>query len=1303
MQASPSSNRRRLARCRQPRVRGSSAAERDPQTGVQSDSWELVPSASFFSRRGSSIQIFETPTTDNKTFRYPQSSPALTPSIKASAIEFSPGEVPTAKQCKPVDQSPLTQIFSPRGLNSSQQTIARPWPSRASEPLTHPPTENKKLISSDASSKPFANLEATSWCKTLNSLSPVRGPDAKPGSVSSTQDFTYTRSLRESPTTTPNLYKSTLQSSTGKDLASGTMVVEREPPRAPAPSSKPAKGSLPGQGTAMPVFGAPTALNSPMRSSDANTAKDTGHSSPSSAATRAPNVSGSATVSSTQASTGSPSNKTGASSAYAGAPSSSIFNVPKAGRPRPEHHRPAATTVDCQVSLGEKPPASFRDPFAPRIPAKNTVKEDPGATKIQAPSQPVPKALYPQPPVMYSSLNPTTGAFQSVNQFSTAGSARNPYTLVDDELFADKFAAPDLYQYVDPAKANAQIKALLEGAFGDDDEKPKTRRKRKEMQDKAKELGEKLKALNIKAKSEARPNEEADGNVEDEVDEEEDDGEVDGLMVKLLPHQIVGVDWMRVKELGAGKGKSSISRGGMLADDMGLGKTIQTLALILTNPRPPISAPTSDDGRPRISENVGKQTLVVAPLALIKQWESEIKTKVDEEKRLRVLVHHGPQRTKRSQDLRKYDVVITTYQTLVSEHGSHSDDNPFACFGVHWYRIVLDEAHSIKNRNAKATKACKALRAHYRWCLTGTPVQNNLEELQSLVAFLNVKPYRELSVWKEHIIQPLNNGRGELAIRRLQTFLKAIMLRRTKKVLNAHRSEGKDESTDGGSKSKTTFKLPGRKVEMVTCEFSSAEKEFYDALALKTDKRIEQLMQGTKMNYTSALTLLLRLRQACNHTELVKRALGADKDALSTGPTSGMQTPKKQADRDIDAMADLLGGLTVGTKECDICLAELSTKESSAGMIRCSDCQKNLNQQDVAMKKEKRDKKTRKQKAASLEKHQKTRKVLDDSDDEGEGDWVIPEDRRRIADLGKAGGTDDENVEGGGEWLASDDTDTGDESSIVDLGSHKKKRYEVQSINSTVQSESDVDDDDDESEDSSSSDSSSNLLASTKIQQLIGILQRETHEHKFIVFSQFTSMLDLLEPFLKRARLDFVRYDGSMRNDAREASLDSLRHKSSTRVLLCSLKCGSLGLNLTAASRVVILEPFWNPFVEEQAIDRVHRLNQTRDVRVYRLTVKGTVEESIFELQEKKRALAEAAIEGGQAAKLSMRDMLDLFKHGAEQRQPGIEEAEHGEEGSSQMARTQLNGVPNAPNMNKSQHDGQRRKIPDDPIYGRRW
>lgn len=168
------------------------------------------------------------------------------------------------------------------------------------------------------------------------------------------------------------------------------------------------------------------------------------------------------------------------------------------------------------------------------------------------------------------------------------------------------------------------------------------------------------------------------------------------------------------------------------------------------------------------------------------------------------------------------------------------------------------------------------------------------------------------------------------------------------------------------------------------------------------------------------------------------------------------------------------------------------------------------------------------------------------------------------------------------------DTDSEDEAPVA----HKKQVKKVQrviSLDSNDEADSDdahdfdhsgsEADSDEESGTQSSEDGydASDLTPSTKIRQLLQILEKETPDHKVIVFSQFTSMLNLIEPFLKRGNYNFTRYDGSMRNDLREASLAKLRNDKRTRILLCSLKCGSLGLNLTAASRVVIMEPFWNP------------------------------------------------------------------------------------------------------------------------------
>ncbi|EME49631.1 hypothetical protein DOTSEDRAFT_68421 [Dothistroma septosporum NZE10] len=821
------------------------------------------------------------------------------------------------------------------------------------------------------------------------------------------------------------------------------------------------------------------------------------------------------------------------------------------------------------------------------------------------------------------------------------------------------FGSEDPYMYVDANKASENIKNLLEGAFDDEETSDRIRLRRRakkpvSAENGAKGLAGRLTALNVKDEGEMQAEEEDHDN--------ENDGTVDGLAVKLLPHQCEGVSWMIDKEIGQQKVKGVLPYGGILADDMGLGKTVQSVALMLTNPRPDLDAKPENKKQKLPGKEVGKSTLVVAPLALIKQWESEIKTKVSKSHALKVLVHHGASRTKCGEQLKKYDVVITTYQTLTSEHaGSNmlvSGGARVGCFGVHWYRVMLDEAHSIKNRNAKATQACYALHSWYRWCLTGTPMQNNLDELQSLIKFLRIKPYCEQPSWKEQITQPMKNGRGGLAMRRLQYFLRACMKRRTKDILKKEGAltfggkAGKNGENSGG------MQIVKREVLTVECELDEEEQDFYNRLQARANKRLDEMAHAAKTDYIGALVLLLRLRQACDHPRLVEMAMNKDKDAMTTD-MAGSQTPKKSRHNDMDDLAALMGGISVQSKHCDVCQVKLSSAEARDGAVRCSECEADLAAMKSHQEERNRSKKAAKSKVRakkaevkSEQRRARSRRVINDSEDEDES---------------QAGATDDEDEEGGGETLDTIDSERSDEdgSDVVDSPSRAKKRssHARASINKGSDEdegeESEDDDDDDNEADESDSEASmldgmstsgtSRHTPSTKIRHLLRILHRESPKHKTIVFSQFTTMLDLIEPHLKASNLRFVRYDGSMRPDAREQSLNSLRNDSKTRVLLCSLKCGSLGLNLTAASRVVIVEPFWNPFVEEQAIDRVHRLNQTVDVKVFRLTIRNSVEERIVELQERKRELARAAIEGGKGVgKLSMKDILGLFKRDAE-------------------------------------------------------
>jgi SNF2 family DNA or RNA helicase len=148
--------------------------------------------------------------------------------------------------------------------------------------------------------------------------------------------------------------------------------------------------------------------------------------------------------------------------------------------------------------------------------------------------------------------------------------------------------------------------------------------------------------------------------------------------------------------------------------------------------------------------------------------------------------------------------------------------------------------------------------------------------------------------------------------------------------------------------------------------------------------------------------------------------------------------------------------------------------------------------------------------------------------------------------------------------------------------------------------------------------------------------------HKALVFSQWTSLLDLVEPTLAAQGVAFCRLDGSTRD--RGGVVEGFQRPDGPPVMLISLKAGGVGLNLTEADHVFLLDPWWNPATEDQAADRVHRIGQTRPVIVHRLIARETVEERIVELQQRKRALAATALEGAdQAAGLTREDLLGLL------------------------------------------------------------
>jgi SNF2 family DNA or RNA helicase len=144
------------------------------------------------------------------------------------------------------------------------------------------------------------------------------------------------------------------------------------------------------------------------------------------------------------------------------------------------------------------------------------------------------------------------------------------------------------------------------------------------------------------------------------------------------------------------------------------------------------------------------------------------------------------------------------------------------------------------------------------------------------------------------------------------------------------------------------------------------------------------------------------------------------------------------------------------------------------------------------------------------------------------------------------------------------------------------------------------------------------------------------------VFSQWTSLLDRVEPHLRDSQISFQRIDGSTSN--RDKIVSEFQEEDGPGVLLLSLKAGGVGLTLTAADHVYILDPWWNPAVEDQASDRAHRIGQDKPVMVYRLVAQDTVEERVIELQNRKRALLAAAVGDTGEVSLSKDELLFLLE-----------------------------------------------------------
>ncbi|CAN6272882.1 unnamed protein product [Urochloa humidicola] len=612
-----------------------------------------------------------------------------------------------------------------------------------------------------------------------------------------------------------------------------------------------------------------------------------------------------------------------------------------------------------------------------------------------------------------------------------------------------------------------------------------------------------------------------------------------------------------------------LSRGGILADAMGLGKTIMTIALLLSDSSKgcittlnaaQISGEASGLGESQDAVKklaspfsftkqkapkaplIGGGNLIICPMTLISQWKAEIEAHT-KPGTVNIYVHYGQNRPKEASFIGQSDIVLTTYGVVSSEFSIDGSTENGALYSVHWFRIVLDEAHMIKSSKSLISLAAAALTADRRWCLTGTPIQNNLEDLYSLFRFLRVEPWRNWALWNKLVQKPYEEG-DERGLKLVQSILKPIMLRRTK------------NSTD--KEGRPILNLPPANIEVKYCDLSKAEKDFYEALFRRSKVKFDQFVEQGKVlhNYASILELLLRLRQCCDHPFLVMSRGDtqefADLNKLAKrflrggdGPVDGDSCVPSRA-----YIEEVVQELQKGEGECPICLEAFedavltpcahrlcrecllsSWRSATAGL--CPVCRKSMSKQDLI---------------------------------------TAPTDSRFQVDVDK------------------------------------------------------------------------NWVESSKISAILQELEvLRSSGAKSIVFSQWTAFLDLLQIPLSRNNISFARLDGTLNLQQREKVIKEFSEDRGILVLLMSLKAGGVGINLTAASNAFVMDPWWNPAVEEQAVMRIHRIGQTKTVSIKRFIVKGTVEERMEAVQARKQRMISGALTDQEVRTARIEELKMLF------------------------------------------------------------
>ncbi|EHA25989.1 hypothetical protein ASPNIDRAFT_50266 [Aspergillus niger ATCC 1015] len=717
----------------------------------------------------------------------------------------------------------------------------------------------------------------------------------------------------------------------------------------------------------------------------------------------------------------------------------------------------------------------------------------------------------------------------------------------------------------------------------------------------------------------------------------------------LREYQHFGLDWL------AGLYTNHIN--GILADEMGLGKTIQTIALL---------------AHLAVEHEVWGPHLVVVPTSVILNWEMEFKKWCPG---FKIMTYYGNQEERRQKrkgwmDDTSWNVLITSYQLVLQDQQVLKRRS--------WHYMILDEAHNIKNFRSQRWQALLTFRTRARLLLTGTPLQNNLTELWSLLFFLmpsdgdeegieGFADLRNFSEWfRRPVEQILEHGRETMddeakrVVTKLHTVLRPYILRRLKADVEKQ--------------------MPAKYEHVVYCRLSKRQRFLYDGFMSRAQTK-ETLASG---NYLSIINCLMQLRKVCNHPDLFETRPISTSFAMSRSVVTEYEIKDLLVRRRLlyehpltKLDLDFLNLVPISREDISRRLADDSTRLMAYGPFNTlrerqyhrTNWQMSFDGTTVQSTLDALENESRKRRMAELErclyfesKRHGRRPVYGSSliefltaDSKQRPTANGPLRKRSLAD-----------------WLSSQSSvlasmilsieersqamdgyvqkfacvtpaavATGiTEAALTPIETRyltKKERFPPYDPFHEAQMRLSI----------AFPDKRLLQYDCGKLQRLDKLLRDlKAGGHRALIFTQMTKMLDILEQFLNIHGHRYLRLDGTTKVEQRQILTDRFNNDNRILAFILSSRSGGLGINLTGADTVIFYDLDWNPAMDKQCQDRCHRIGQTRDVHIYRFVSEYTIESNILRKANQKRMLDDVVIQEGEFTtdyftKLDVRDMID--------------------------------------------------------------